>query len=69
MRLDPYEDDRRPRIPKIVFEAIEEGSEGGESFWQALVKSDEDLQRRVREKEKDFEGLGTELDKSLDDIL
>jgi len=52
---DLWREEKRPRMPKIMAEVLEEKKENkNEGLWKALLREDEDLQDEIREKEEEL---------------
>lgn len=75
--VDPYKTDKRPRFPRILVEVLEEKKESeNDGLWKPLLKEDKDLQKQVKQKERekqeelqqDIFSTG-KLDRTLEDIL
>lgn len=81
--MNPYSKDKltRPRFPEVVKEVLEEEKEReNEGIWREVVRRDEELKKKVKEKEdkimKEEMGLSDSLFsdkdkemKSIDDII
>lgn len=70
---DPWREEKRPRMPKIMAEVLEEKKEDkNEGLWKALLREDEDLQDEIREKEEELRdpfSSNKRNELTLDDII
>lgn len=70
--VNPYSRDNRcrPNFPEIVREALEEEKKSeDEGIWRTIVRKDEELQEKLREKEEKFMKKQRSETKSLEETL